>query len=303
MRETVVADKLQCFISAPAGLSLDALCSSLISHGYVPIVRDNLVAVDSLTWSIKRAILKSSLVIGILSNEEQSAAVIFEIGQAFAFGRRIALIETSTEMAVPASLQHLLTLRIDLDNRQAIDFALDQIVAAPEKKRRPRQLKLFESEALGKQADTIQRKLELALEAKDYQAVEKMVADAIRRTGAEQVVQSAAGSVSADMAVWSEAFASILGNPLLVEIKTSVQSTQVANRVFGQIEKTIDESGARSALLLYADGPSLESEVWRGCPRNVLILPIRALIESLRERSFPALLRDLRNERAHSVRK
>jgi hypothetical protein len=266
-------------------------------------VRDNLVAVDSLTWSIKRAILKSSLVIGILSNEEQSAAVIFEIGQAFAFGRRIALIETSTEMAVPASLQHLLTLRIDLDNRQAIDFALDQIVAAPEKKRRPRQLKLFESEALGKQADTIQRKLELALEAKDYQAVEKMVADAIRRTGAEQVVQSAAGSVSADMAVWSEAFASILGNPLLVEIKTSVQSTQVANRVFGQIEKTIDESGARSALLLYADGPSLESEVWRGCPRNVLILPIRALIESLRERSFPALLRDLRNERAHSVRK
>jgi hypothetical protein len=93
----------------------------------------------------QRQISHADLVIGVLTSERQSPWVLFELGQASALGRRIVLITSPKAEPIPFSFHEFLVLRIDLDNQDALAFALDQLLSAPEPRKgeRPTQPKVF----------------------------------------------------------------------------------------------------------------------------------------------------------------
>src|SRR5260370_28107449 len=144
-----------CFVSAPQGISLEVLRESLLAHDIRPLIPQELSAGTDWAPELQRELAQADLVIGILPTGRQSAWVLFELGQAWALGRRILVIAPPGSEPVPLTLQRLLVLRIAPNNRQAIDFALDQLLSAPLETVTEDTRKPFQSLGLGAQVDLL----------------------------------------------------------------------------------------------------------------------------------------------------
>jgi hypothetical protein len=291
-----------CFVSAPQGIPLEVLRESLLSHGIRPLIPQELSAGTDWASEIQRQLVQADLVIGILPTGRQSSWVLFELGQAWALGRRILIIAPPKSEPLPSTLQRLLVLRTDPNNRQAIDFALDQLLSAPPEPPTKQVRKPFESVGLGPQADMLIARLDQSLRSGSWQEFEEVVSAAIRNSGTDVVVQSPQLDRGADLAVWSDVLDPFVGNPLLIEIKLRISDKASARMAFKQLRSYLGASDTKWALLLYGEGPPADNRLWKSCPPNVLVLPVRSLLEGLRTRTFPEIVRDLRNRRVHSVR-
>lgn len=245
------------------------------------------------------AISRADLVIGVLTSERQFPSVLFELGQAYAHGRRIVLITSPRLDPIPFSLHQFLVLRIDLDNREAIEFALDQLLSAASKPKRAPSLQAITHAGLGAKADDLTATLERSLASRDWQALEQVVAAALRSSGADIIVASPKRDMGADFAVWSDRLEPFVGNPLLIEIKISIRSNAEANSAVQQLASYLGPSGSQWGLLLYGDGPDPEDQAWSDSPPNILVISLRSLFGALRARGFAEVVRDLRNRRVH----
>lgn len=288
-----------CFVSASAGTDLRVLRSELEARGLRVLVPHDLAIGTDWASEIQKQISQADLVVGVLTAERQSPWVLFELGQASALGRRIVLITPLTADPIPFSLHQFLVLRIDLDNSDAISFALDQILSAPGhvNKDAAKQPEVFTG--LGGSVDYLLARLDQSLQSQDWQGVEQVVGDALRSSGADVVVTSPSPDIGADFAVWSDVLDSFVGNPLLVEVKARIRGRAEASKAIEQLVSYMTASAARWALLIVGEGPDPSTDVWSDCPPNVIVLSLEAMLESLRTRAFPEVVRDLRNQRVH----
>jgi len=294
-----------CFVAAPSGITLDVLRDSLLAHNIRPLVPEDLFAGTDWASEIQRQVLEADLVIGILPRGRQSPWVLFELGQAWALGRRILLIASPKSDKIPYSLQRFLILRIEPNNREAIDFALDQLLSAPPELSAKENLKPYTFTTRGLADDTVNQllsRLSLALGPGTERELEKIVSEALRLSGADIVVESPQKDIGADLAVWSDVLEPFVGNPFLIEIKRKVSDKYTAATTFKQLQSYLGASDTKWGMLLYGEGPPPEDRLWQACPPNILLMPIRQLLEALHNQAFPEIVRDLRNRRVHSVR-
>lgn len=289
----------KCFLSAPMGQDLTALRRALRVRGVDVLMPQDLTAGIDLADEIRAQIAKVSLVIGVLSGNDSSQWVLFELGIAAALDRRILLITPPDAEPIPFSPRHMLVLRVAPDNEEAIGFALDQILSAPDRKVDDKLPQRREYPGLGEKADELWGSLEQCLAANDWNGIEGIVSEALKHSGADIVVTSPKRDRGADFAVWSDFLENIVGNPLLVEVKARVRSQEDALRITNQISEYVGASGSQWALLLYGDGPGPDSRWWDQTSSNVLALSLKSFFDELRSRTFPELVRDLRNSRVH----
>jgi hypothetical protein len=137
------------------------------------------------------------------------------------------------------------------------------------------------------------------LAANDWKGVEKVVSEALEYSGTDIVVTSPTRDKGADFAVWSDLLETLVGNPFLVEVKSRIRNREDAVRITNQIAAYVSASGSHWALLLYGDGPDPDSDWWAQTSPNVLVLSLKSFLDGLRSRTFPELVRDLRNNRVH----
>ena len=130
---------------------------------------------------------------------------------------------------------------------------------------------------------------------------EIVVADALRSSGTDVVVTSPSHDVGVDLAVWSDVLEPFVGNPLLIEVKGRIRGKTEAKQVLRQLASYVSASGSQWGLLLYGDGPDIGGQPSASTFPNVLVLSLRSLLENLRTRAFPELIRDLRNRRVHGA--
>jgi hypothetical protein len=123
---------------------------------------------------------------------------------AAAFDRRIMLITTLEAEPISFPLHRSVVLRIDLENREAIDFALDQILLAPDRPQLRNHTSHRQFRGLGSKSDDLISSLDHAIVSGQGFFLEKIVADALRSSGADLVVESPAQEVRADIAVSSK---------------------------------------------------------------------------------------------------
>jgi hypothetical protein len=239
------------------------------------------------------------IVIGVLTSERRSQWVLFELGQAAALGRQIVLIAPPKLSAVPSHLKRFLVIRAGPTNHDAIDFALDQILASPERPPIPRATVTSFRPSLGTDADSIITDLQLAIKRSDYRAVERGVVQALRGSGVDIVSESPTPDLGADIAVWSDELQPFVGNPLLIEIKSRVRDLSELRRASDHLFSAVSSRGGTWGLLLYGEGPSNLALHSKGTPPTILTCSIGDLIEQLRARSFAEVIRDLRNQRVH----
>ncbi|WP_395303279.1 TIR domain-containing protein [Pectobacterium polonicum] len=302
MTATTTTSSKTCFIAAPAGANLAVLRATLKERGLRVLVPSDLeVGVD---WAseIKKQLARTDLVIGVISADQNSSWVLFELGQASALGCRIILIASPKADPIPFALHQFLVLRTEIDNADAIGFALDQVLSAPASTIRERPSSSKALAGLGYKADEFIERLGRDLAAKRWRSIEDLVADALRASGTDLVVTSPSGDLGADIAVWSDVLEPFVGNPLLIEVKGAIKGEADLTRATRQLAKYVGASGSRWGILLYGSGPEFEGDVFADSSPNVLALSIQSLFELLRLQAFPEVVRDMRNRRVHGVR-
>lgn len=117
------------FVSAPTGTRLDVLRESLIAHRIRPLVPSDLFPGNDWAAEIQDKLREADLVVAVLPGNRNTSWVLFELGQAAALGKKILLIASAKSDPIPLSIQHFLVLRTSPSNREAIDFALDQLLS------------------------------------------------------------------------------------------------------------------------------------------------------------------------------
>ena len=287
-----------CFISAPVGANLKILRNVLHEKG-VRVVRPEEFP-SGAPWSdeINSILSEVDLVIGVVTRARSSDSVLFELGQASALGRQIVLFAPPKFKAFRFDLQRFLVIRASLTNREAISFALDQLIAAPPPDRQLSTSKSMETYSLGQRANSLLRDVLDATTARQGRKLEELVASMIRESGVDVISESPNRDKSADLAIWSDALQPVFGNPLLVEVKVRIQGSANARRVVKELSASISSSGAAWGLLLYGEGPDSKS-VWGPLPTNILVMSLSTLIMEMENRPFIDVVKDQRNQRMH----
>jgi hypothetical protein len=87
-----VASRIKtCFITAPADSNLKVLADALRRRNIRIVVPQQLSAGAELVTEIANVLRDVDLVIGIITRERRSEWILFELGQAWALGKRILL--------------------------------------------------------------------------------------------------------------------------------------------------------------------------------------------------------------------
>lgn len=104
-----------CFVSAPSGLKLGALRDSLLAHGIRPLIPEELEPGTDWASEIQSQLQAADLVVGVLPGSRQAPSVMFELGQAWALGKRILLIASPKAPWLSFTLKRVLVLRVDVN--------------------------------------------------------------------------------------------------------------------------------------------------------------------------------------------
>lgn len=104
----------------------------------------------------------------------------------------------------------------------------------------------------------------------------------------------------ADFCIWSDSLNNILGNPILIEIKKTLNKRNLKH-THAQITKAINQTNAKFAIVIYVELNSIEEEevIKLNSPR-ILFVNILELLERVEKSGFNKAVLDYRNKMAHN---
>lgn len=272
---------------------------ALAKRGIDVLVPEGLSPGSDLSAEINSLIARADLVVGVLTSERRSSWVLFELGLAWANNRPIMLIATSRSDYIPSNLQRFIVLRSKASNGEAIEFALDQLLAAPPSKRMENLSKRTLPSGPEPDALITAQRVSAAIDASDGYQLQQLVVEAFQKSRVEVVSEFSSAGRRADMAIWSDDLETVVGNPLLVEIKLQLRSSSDAKEAASALASHVAASGTRWGLLLYGKGFAPSGKIHGWLPPNILAIDLPTLFEQMRRQSFSDVVKDLRNRRVH----
>ena len=290
---------LRCYISAPIGTNIENVRDSLLEKNVQLLMPRNLSIGQDIYEGIKELISQADLVVGVLNRERRSHAVLFELGMAAALDKQIVVFAPPKGAQIPFNLQSFLVLRIGLRNKEAIDFALNQLLLAPASKKKSIRGDLALQRKPRSSIATQIVELQNVMEVGDGRRFEEIITEVIRDSGVEVAVRPTFQHREMDLAVWAEDFQNALGNPLLIEIKWRLENDEQMRAALKRCAASTAKSGGRWSLFIYGAGPKLSRKHWSSIAPTVLAIPALDLFEQMRDRSFVQVLVGLRNLRVH----
>jgi hypothetical protein len=189
-------------------------------------------------------------------------------------------------------------VRASLTNREAISFALDQLLAAPPAGIRIRQISRSDLHGLGPRADVFMDQTREALTIGRESDIEQIVARAIQESGVDAISTRPGAGRGPDLAIWSDSLQPFVGNPLLIEIKANIRSRNDARKALDYFSALVSSLAARWGLFLYGQGPGLQ-DGGVPAPPNVLVLSLASFFEEMKNQPFIDVVRQLQNRRVH----
>ena len=289
-----------CYISSPAGIDSSNIQSILVSRGFITRVETNGVK-SAAYWEqeVKDSIKASEFVVAVLSVGADNSNVYYEVGFAHGIGKRVLILASPEMKESTVGLKSSLYLRIDVSNKKAVEFALDQVLRAPEQDRNQIATESENNLPIGDLADDLLSQLNTP-ESTWGAHPENAVVQALGKSGVNVLVKSKYWDTGADMAVWADELESIVGNPLLIEVKQHISSATSVTRLSSQIESYLEKSNASWLLLLYLEGPEPGSESWEQIPGSVMHVSLKEFLKSFKSMNFVEIVKSLKSRKYES---
>lgn len=232
----------QIFVAAAAQSDEQFLVTTLRRAGYEPITAEA-TPHPKLTFGefMQREVPRSAAVVAVLPPVGSDRVVPATLSLALDAGIPVLLVETETSQPADGALRSVLTVRSNLqDDGDPIVTALDALVR--HSNRQPRSTDHSDEPALreSRSRDWVER---IRNSSADPAQFSRSVSMLLSEVGVELQAPPDRGI---DFIGWSDALGAVVGNPFLIEIKSSGESAEVRE----QSERWLRASGVRTALIL-----------------------------------------------------
>ncbi len=294
-----------CYLAAPMNTNLKVIEELLVERQLQPIVSADLSSsASTFLEGVVNAISKAALFIAVLSAEQRNDNIYIELGIAIAKECRILILAPLDEPLM-LDIAEIPTIRTDVTNRNAISFTLDQVLAASPRKYRP-QLPASVTQTgqpIGDFANELLEKLETPDKQVRENEMVQLVMQALKNGGYPTIANNpllgdSKLAVRADLIVWSDEFGPWIGNPLIIELKSTLTKHSYID-IVKQVQSYLQLSQTRSALILYANKAASIGNLSSISPPNIFFLSVHDLLIAMRTKSFAKVMIDLRNRRFH----
>lgn len=286
-----------CFISAPVNFDLSKLRQLLTTKrikAFLPF--EFPVAGKDFQEQISIVIQKADFCIGLLVEDQSQANVFFELGVASAMRKPILLVQEK-QVTLPINLWGFPVARYDPPDFTGLSFFLDQFLhKATPVRQKPASLPL--TKALSGRAQQLTTHLESLGVRATHAEIQNILDIAFQESGIRISAEPKHGDRRYDSAIWVEELDDLVGNPLLIEVKTRL-SVIDAERIRAGFASSYGKAIGRALVVVYSDGPETAlSEKSCGVPL-VLFVSVRRLLAALGARSFGSFIRSERNRLVH----
>ena len=288
-----------CFISAPAEADTTILQNILNERGLSVLIEQGDVKSDlSLGKNLLNAIVSSDFFIGVLQAGVDNSMVYYEIGIANGTGKRTLIFTSPSIKNSVKNIKGSLYMRVAMDNREGMEFAIDQVIKAPEIEPKVEQTEKPKNKPIGKIAKDLLA--ELSKPESTWGAhPEDAVIRALGSSGVNVLVRSKYWDSGADMALWADELEGSVGNPLLIEVKQHISGSTSITRLANQLDSYLESSNAGWLLLLYLKGPEDDSDVWKQFPDSVIHLPVPKFLQYFEESNLVEIVKSLKTTAHH----
>ena len=292
-----------CYLASSPSINVRPLHKVLLKKGVEIKNAAELIAGKSILEGIHGNIRESDFVIGVLGTTQTDANVYFELGIAYGLRKRILIFATDKNENLPFDFGHHFTIRSELSNSEAVEFAIEQILEAPPKKsvKKPKSNSKVLSKSIGKKADSFLLRLKNLNDSNfDYDfSLEYFVNELLNDCGVEVVSQAPVAKKMVDFAVWSDELEPTIGNPLLIEVKQNLIRKSDFVRTVTQIHNLMIQTGGLYGLVLYQKGINREDIINTKLPNTVITIRLDDFINLLRDHSFAEVILKQRNSLSH----
>jgi hypothetical protein len=288
-----------CFISAPVNLDLTVLRSVLRHKGIEAILPFEMEITGSdFRAQIEKAIQRADLFIGVLSGRASNANVYFELGLAWAIGKRVLLIQ-GRELELPSSLSDFPIVKCKIEDSAQVSFFLDQFL---NQQRAPKRHKfeLSKTKPLSKRAAELISHLEALGPRASEQEFIKVLGSVFHESGIKVMVQSGPDERGYDLALWFDELENLIGNPVLVNFKKRL-TLSAARFVKDDFLRAHDISLGKALLVVFLSGPEKQLARENSGAPLVLFISAARLLDELKSKSIATFIRTERNKLAHGV--
>jgi hypothetical protein len=299
-RETTEKPKRSAFIAAPPSVDTTGLRRVLERLGVRGFTADEVAVPGSaLADVLREAIRGADIVVALVDGGAHSANVFYELGLARALDKRALVVVDSDEALPLVTSVGAPYLRTGLDNLQAIEFGVTQVLRAPHHGAGASPTGAKPTRPLGPRADELIERLRGDLGAHPERALQEIVLQALQESGVSAAFASSGTGPGAEIAVWSEDLEPWIANPLFIELRGALRDRGELDEALRQLSRSMTAAHVPWALLLYlradVDGAG-------ACPfPHILVLSAEEFLRSLRETGFGQVVRGLRDRRVHGV--
>jgi hypothetical protein len=288
----------EAYISAPRNVDTRPIREAFEARGVKTFSADQLDLQGLLSDILQKAIRRADFVVAVLTPTPASDFVLYEMGCGRGMGKPVFVLLAEDMSPSLVASSGLAYFTYNPENRSALDFAVQQILAALHHGEAPLTAHK-RSKAIGQRAEELLSQLRKEPARLREQALAAVVGQAIRESGVTSVAQPG-GVRPIDFVVWSEDLSPWVGNPLAIEIKQAINGAGDVNLAVGQLMQAMSQGAMPWGLLIY--GTSQIDVANAIAVPNILAISAEDFLQALRTMGFSDIVRRLRNERVHGGR-
>jgi hypothetical protein len=284
------------FVSAPEEVDVRPLMHLLRDRDFEPFTALDAPVSSSLRGATFEAMDTADIVVVLVTQE--SSRSMFEAGIAVALGKQVVVGVTDENVALPVELSPLPTVRLSSADLGPVADLVDRlrVAGAPPDEPAPRGISMRLGRKDGNRFMTQIAESRAAPAAQQrHDLLVKALSGALAKTGLQSIASPREGG-RFDIAVWEPRLASVVGTPVLIEVKASLFDHPSA---FEQAAANAARAGASWSLLVYDEGPPEAVVDELAHPYPVLPIAAARLVEELTTEAFERVVRQLRARRAH----
>jgi hypothetical protein len=248
-----------------------------------------------------QSVASSDAIIAVLG--EGASNVLFEMGLAMGLGKPVLLLlEPGTK--VPSFVPPSTFLSSDLTDSVVLRLGIKQFLTDVSK--RPARTRTERETSSDRPAGEPAIR-ELIKTLKKFRAgrnpaeIESIAGALLQAANAGTVEHHRGSDPGVDFAVWSDALAPSLGNPILVQVKAAELDEMSFRVAYSRLVRQVQDSEARAGLFLYLDAKGRRFGRPTTWVPNVLSFDLEDLANELSHKSFAKVLTEHRNKAVHGL--
>lgn len=299
-------EHLKCFISASYETDISIIKSILVENNVEVLdIYDNSIGVP-IQDILKRNLRNSDFALFIISNDNQT--VLYEMGVCDGMGKQ-HFVFLDKDFKIPFYIENKPFLRANLSDRIFLQLSIENILQEVRKSKKPSTKKkkikkskerIYKNDIKGDLRSYLSQ-LNKLRKIGNARELEHLVEEIFKTINLNYVQNLTRADKGIDFALWSDELGRVIGNPIIVEIKSGNLTAASFRNAEDQIKRYAEQSDAKLALLLYLDKRNKRHEIKSSIRPLIISYDIEDFVKSLISETFESIILNKRNRIAHGI--